>query len=57
MVRKKDFWKMENWGKVPWAMLFVFLVVVVLRIPSLFEPYSYGDEGIYLVLGQGLRKG
>jgi len=56
-VRKKDFWRMENWGKVPWAMLFVFLVVVVLRIPSLFEPYSYGDEGIYLVLGQGLRKG
>lgn len=34
------------------AGLFVFL-----RLPSLFEPYWYGDEGIYLVLGQGIRKG
>jgi len=33
--------------------LFFFL----LRIPSLFEPYWYGDEGIYLVLGQAIRKG
>jgi hypothetical protein len=32
-------------------------VVVLLRIPSLFEPYWYGDEGIYLTLGQAWRKG
>jgi 4-amino-4-deoxy-L-arabinose transferase-like glycosyltransferase len=32
--------------------LFIFL-----RLPSLFEPYWYGDEGIYLALGQGLRAG
>ncbi len=38
---------------------FLFLAVVFLlfRLPSLFEPYWYGDEGIYLVLGQGIRKG
>lgn len=36
------------------ALLFVFLL---LRVPSLFEPYWYGDEGIYLVLGQAIRKG
>jgi len=34
------------------AILFLFL-----RIPSLFEPYWYGDEGIYLALGQGIRHG
>lgn len=38
--------------------LFILLaVVMVMRIPSLFEPYSYGDEMIYLVLGEGFRQG
>jgi len=38
-----------------WVVL--FLLFLILRIPSLFEPYWYGDEGIYLVLGQAIRKG
>jgi 4-amino-4-deoxy-L-arabinose transferase-like glycosyltransferase len=29
----------------------------VLRFPSLFEPYWYGDEGIYQVIGMALREG
>jgi len=33
------------------------LITVLLRIPSLFEPYSYADEGIYLVLGKAFREG
>jgi 4-amino-4-deoxy-L-arabinose transferase-like glycosyltransferase len=33
------------------------LLFLILRLPSLFEPYWYGDEGIYLTLGQGIRKG
>lgn len=38
--------------------LFVLLsVVLVLRIPSFFEPYSYGDEMIYLSLGEAVRQG
>ena len=38
-----------------WIILaFIFLL---LRLPSLFEPYWYGDEGIYLTIGQALRKG
>ena len=37
--------------------IFSFLVFLILRLPSLFEPYWYGDEGIYLTLGQGIRKG
>lgn len=37
--------------------LFVLLVIVfALRIPSFFEPYSYGDEMIYLTLGEAVRQ-
>lgn len=35
----------------------IFLLVILLRLPSLFEPYWYGDEGIYLAVGQGIRRG
>lgn len=34
-----------------------FVVVILLRIPSLFEPFYYGDEMIYLTLGEGIRRG
>lgn len=37
-------------------MLFAILFFI-LRLPSLFEPYWYGDEGIYLTIGQGIRHG
>lgn len=37
-----------------WLSAILFLL---LRLPSLFEPYWYGDEGVYLVLGQGIRHG
>ncbi len=38
-------------------LLIIILLMILLRIPSLFEPYWYGDEGIYLTLGQAIRKG
>ncbi len=38
-----------------WIIL--FLLFFFLRLPSFFEPYWYGDEGIYLVLGQAVRRG
>lgn len=38
-------------------LLILLLSVVILRIPSLFEPYWYGDEGIYLTIGTGLKQG
>jgi len=39
-------------------MLLLFIIIFVfLRLPSLFEPYWYADEGIYLVLGNAIRKG
>lgn len=35
----------------------VLFITILLRIPSLFEPYWYGDEGIYLTLGEAIRQG
>jgi hypothetical protein len=35
----------------------LFVIFVFLRLPSLFEPYWYGDEGIYLAIGQSIRRG
>ena len=49
--------KWKNWIEKHEGLILILLLVVVLRIPSLFEPYWYGDEGIYLALGQGFRKG
>lgn len=40
--------------------LFLGIIVPIfafLRFPSLFEPYWYGDEGIYQVIGIALRQG
>src|SRR3989337_991757 len=38
--------------------LFILLIIVfVLRIPSFLEPYAYGDEMIYLTLGEAIRRG
>lgn len=39
-----------------WLCGLLFLVLL-LRIPSFVEPYYYGDEMIYLTLGQGVRQG
>lgn len=33
----------------------ILIITVLLRLPSLFEPFTYGDEGVYLTLGQALR--
>lgn len=43
--------------KVPKTLAFFILAAVVFRIPTLFEPYWYGDEAIYLTLGEAARKG
>ena len=39
-----------------WLEIF-FAILLILRIPSFFEPYYYGDEMIYLALGEGIRQG
>lgn len=40
----------------PAWLFWLLLATLVLRIPSLFEPYAYGDEMIYLALGEGIRQ-
>lgn len=41
----------------PFWLIILLIVTFILRVPSLFEPFSYGDETIYLTLGEGIRKG
>ena len=41
----------------PLWLEFFFVFLLILRIPSFFEPYYYGDEMIYLALGEGIRQG
>lgn len=51
-------WKrVEGWVEGKQWIIVILAAVIVLRVPSLFEPYWYGDEGIYLTVGQTLSKG
>jgi len=38
-------------------LLGLCLLFFFLRFPSLFEPYWYGDEGIYFTIGKALKQG
>lgn len=40
-----------------WFLLITSVIFFLLRLPSLFEPYWYGDEGIYQVIGDALNSG
>lgn len=40
-----------------WFLLLASFVFFILRLPSLFEPYWYGDEGVYEAVGLALRHG
>ncbi len=42
---------LPNW------LIGILALVFILRIPSFFEPYYYGDEMVYMTLGQGARQG
>ncbi len=39
-----------------WFLLITSFFFFLLRLPSLFEPYWYGDEGIYQVLGSAMNQ-
>lgn len=43
--------------KIPMWLILGLGLAFLLRLPSLFEPYSYGDECIYLTLGQAAQQG
>lgn len=39
------------------SLLILFVIIILLRLPNFFEPYWYGDEAIYLTLGNAIRNG
>src|SRR3989344_5656558 len=49
--------RIERWVEGRQWLIVILAAVIVLRVPSLFEPYWYGDEGIYLTVGQAINKG
>ncbi len=49
--------KISKWIHKNEGLILLLAFLVLLRIPSLFEPAWYGDENIYLAIGQGVRKG
>lgn len=40
-----------------WILIILVLGFIFLRMPSLVEPYWYGDEGIYQVVGKAINSG
>ena len=44
-------------SKQVWFVIFSSFLFFILRLPSLFEPLWYGDEGIYQVIGTSLNHG
>lgn len=40
-----------------WFLITISFIFFLLRLPSLFEPHWYGDEGIYQALGLGINAG
>lgn len=43
--------------RYPAALLIILALTVVLRIPTLFEPYWYGDEGIFGAVAAQMNRG
>src|SRR5688500_951991 len=48
---------MKKIFNIPKWLAILLVGIFILRIPSLFEPSSYGDEMIYLSLGEAIRRG
>ena len=54
---KKRWQAFKDWVEDNRGIIMILLVVSLLRVPNLFEPAWYGDEGIYLAVGQGIKRG
>jgi len=60
MLRKKlwtAFRKLDIFLDVHAFELLLVLIVLFVRLPTIAEPYWYGDEAIYLTIGNSLRAG
>ncbi len=47
----------QTWANQHEWLFLLWLLVIILRLPSLSEPYWYGDEAIYLTIGNALKFG
>lgn len=56
-VVRNYFDRFKAWANKHEGLLLLLGLVILFRIPSLFEPHHYGDEEIYFVLGRGWRAG
>ena len=53
----KIYRRLDRWLDRHIAILLFLFLMLILRLPNLFEPYWYGDEGMYLTIGNALRDG
>lgn len=49
--------KTRSWILNNEAIILILCASVLIRLPSWFEPYWYGDEAIYLTIGQAITNG
>lgn len=49
--------RFDKWLHSHLWLLLALTLLLALRIPNFFEPYWYGDEGIYLTIGNAIRNG
>jgi hypothetical protein len=49
--------RFDKWLDTHILILILLAIVILLRIPNLFEPNWYGDEAIYLTIGNALKNG
>jgi len=49
--------KIESYLRPHHALLILICLLILFRLPNFSEPYWYGDEGIYLTIGNALRAG
>jgi hypothetical protein len=52
----KSLIKLHKWCNHYEWIIFLIILVLVLRLPSLIMPHYYGDEEIYFVMGRAWRE-
>lgn len=57
MSIKKHLITIDLWLESYLWLFTSLLLMVLLRLPNFSEPYWYGDEGIYLTIGEALSRG
>src|SRR3989344_8960399 len=56
MLTTLQSWVLNIFEKHRFLFILIFITFLI-RLPSLFEPFWYGDEAIYLVIGQKIARG